>query len=329
MDQLPKGAYTTQTYTHIFVIGDFVNFCKGIPNNTGVECGSFELAGVEWTPVFYPHGQLFSVLRSIEVDWTMVSLKRSAPVCELATVCLTVRNHIGANRRVRMGFTTSRKAGELGWEGPEGFVRLADYTKASGLVANDGSVTFEVELMIASPVAKPTLKRKAEELPVIPADAYADCWLELETGVRLPVHRRTLALKSEVFHALFQSNMAESKDGIIKLEPGTAEATARHMLAYIYDDTKPIATKRQKTDSLDDKEGCDTLALFRLADFYGIAGLAAHCVSLLESVLAKDTIGDALAMARTMKTDEASPSHHNAFREAVRRYVAANPLSLM
>lgn len=112
----------------------------------------------------------------------------------------------------------------------------------------------------------------------------SDFTIESADGHKFKVHKVLLAAKSEVFKAMFTDEMAESKNGYVRLIDVTKE-DLQSVLEFIY------------SGSIIDMEGSNFFNLLQIADRFNLCGLFDLCQYVLSQQLTLDNVIDTLIIA--------------------------------
>ncbi|KAG8196217.1 hypothetical protein JTE90_007942 [Oedothorax gibbosus] len=99
------------------------------------------------------------------------------------------------------------------------------------------------------------------------------CDVKLSSGDEtLPAHWLILCARSDVFKAMFESNMAEKASGIVTI-PNLEAEDLKRLLVFLY------------TDSLEDLSFDSATSLYAVADLYHIEELKRECAKFVVSVI--------------------------------------------
>jgi len=132
---------------------------------------------------------------------------------------------------------------------------------------------------IEFPTIQPcTLKRDFELL--LQNEKHADVVLRLDDGNQVRAHTAILCARSSVFNAMFEHNMKEKSDGVVKLDDISLNEL-KEMLCFIY------------TGSCTSRDALTAMAnhLFVVSDRYDLPQLRNMCeISLLSQVSVENAI---------------------------------------
>lgn len=97
---------------------------------------------------------------------------------------------------------------------------------------------------------------------------FSDIQFQFKDGTIILAHRNVLCTRSPVFNSMLQSDMAESRTGMVKILDTEAEDW-QHFLRYVYTGTLPELTVEK------------AMYLYETGDKYAVDALARRCGHLL------------------------------------------------